>query len=145
VTAIFIPVALRIAQVTRTAPGQLMMPLSFAALMSGMMTLVATPPNLVINSELVRQGADGFGFFSFTPFGLPILLLGIVYMAVARRWLIKAQVDERQAPPRPRMADWIKTYNLGERAHRLRLQRSSPLAGKTLAELDLRGSAGVNI
>lgn len=145
VTAIFIPVALRIAQITRTAPGQLMMPLSFAALISGMMTLVATPPNLVINSELVRQGAEGFGFFSFTPFGLPILLLGIVYMTFARRWLGQTLEDQHQAPPRPRMTDWIKTYELGERAHRLRLQHSSPLAGKTLAELDLRGSAGVNI
>src|SRR5690606_14829837 len=107
VTAIFIPVALRIAQITRTAPGQLMMPLSFAALISGMMTLVATPPNLVINSELVRQGAEGFGFFSFTPFGLPILLLGIVYMTFARRWLGKTLEDQRQAPLRPRMTDWI--------------------------------------
>lgn len=49
------------------------MPLSMAALISGMMTLVATAPNLVVHAELLRQGFDGFGFFSFTPFGLPIL------------------------------------------------------------------------
>src|SRR5215475_251866 len=87
VTAIFIPVALRIAQSTGAPPGRLMMPLSFAALISGMTTLVATAPNLVVNSELVRHGAGGFHFFSFTPFGLPILLAGIVYMLFARRWL----------------------------------------------------------
>ena len=52
VTAIFIPVALRIAQSTGTSPSRLMMPLSFAALISGMTTLVATAPNLVVNSEL---------------------------------------------------------------------------------------------
>src|SRR5262245_53610192 len=69
VTAIFIPVALRIAQSTGTAPSQLMMPLSFGALISGMTTLVATAPNLVVNSELERHGQHGFGFFSFTPFG----------------------------------------------------------------------------
>ncbi len=56
VTAIFIPVALRIAQSTGSSPGRLMMPLSFAALISGMMTLVATAPNLVVNSELERHG-----------------------------------------------------------------------------------------
>src|SRR5215510_3929946 len=64
VVAIFIPVALRIAQTTGTAPSRLMMPLSVAALISGMMTLVATAPNLVINSQLVRYGmVDGFHFF----------------------------------------------------------------------------------
>src|SRR5262249_19019478 len=94
VTAIFIPVALRIAQSTGTSPGRLMMPLSVAALISGMTTLVATAPNLVVNSELVhyleRKGEKnptGFHFFSFTPFGVPILVLGIVYMFFARRWL----------------------------------------------------------
>ena len=89
VTAIFIPVALRISQSTGIGPGRLMMPISFAALISGMTTLVATAPNLVVNSELERHGIDGFRFFSFTPFGLPILALGIVYMTFARRWLIR--------------------------------------------------------
>jgi di/tricarboxylate transporter len=80
VVAIFIPVVLRISKNRGTAPSRLMMPLSFAALISGMLTLVATAPNLVVNAELIRQGAQGFGFFSFTPFGLPLLALGIVYM-----------------------------------------------------------------
>src|SRR5499425_1376492 len=81
VVAIFIPVALRIAQSTSTAPSRLMMPLPAAALISGMLTLVATAPNLVVNSQLVRYGmVDGFHFFSFTPFGAPVLILGIIYM-----------------------------------------------------------------
>ena len=61
-----------------------MMPMAYAALISGMMTLVATSPNLVINYELIRHDAEGFSFFSFTPFGVPILLLSIVYMHFAR-------------------------------------------------------------
>jgi di/tricarboxylate transporter len=89
VIAIFIPVALRIAKAPACRPSRLMMPMSVAALISGMMTLVGTAPNLVVNSELVRGGADGFHFFSFTPFGVPILPLGIVYMLFARRWLSK--------------------------------------------------------
>ena len=70
------------------------MPLSVAALISGMTTLVATAPNLVVNSELERHGVPGFSFFSFTPFGLPILVLGIIYMIFARRWL-RAGGEER--------------------------------------------------
>ena len=57
VVAIFIPVVLRISQNRGMAPSRLMMPLSFAALISGMLTLVATAPNLVVNAELIRQGA----------------------------------------------------------------------------------------
>jgi len=56
ITAIFIPVAFRISQSTGIGAGRLMMPLSFAALISGMLTLVATAPNLVVNSELERHG-----------------------------------------------------------------------------------------
>ena len=129
VVAIFIPITLRIAQNTGTAPSRLMMPLSVAALISGMMTLVATAPNLVVNSELVRQGFAGFGFFSFTPFGLPVLVLGIAYMLFARRWL--AVSGGTGGPERPSMTDWIERYDLAGREHRLRVTSRSPLLGKT--------------
>jgi di/tricarboxylate transporter len=145
VTAIFIPVALRIAQSTGTAPGRLMMPLSFAALISGMMTLVATAPNLVVNSELVRQGWQGFRFFSFTPFGVPVLALGILYMTFARRWLPGADGPAGGASGRPSLADWIEEYKLAGRDHRVRVTDRSPLAGKTLEELRLRDTSGANL
>lgn len=48
----------------QTSPSRLMMPLSFAGLISGMMTLVATPPNTVVNSELLREGLHGFNFLA---------------------------------------------------------------------------------
>jgi di/tricarboxylate transporter len=144
VVAIFIPVVLRICQNTGTAPSQLMMPLSFAALISGMLTLVATAPNLVVNAELVREGSAGFRFFSFTPFGLPLLLLGIVYMLFARRWL--AATSEGAATDRPRatLRRWIDQYRLADREHRVRVPRGSALIGKRLEELGLR-AAGVTL
>src|SRR6516165_1290212 len=143
VTAIFIPVALRITRSTGIGPGRLMMPLSFAALISGMMTLVATAPNLVVNSELERHGVQGFRFFSFTPFGVPVLLLGIVYMCFARRWL-PAATDLKKSD-HASFADWIDEYNLADRERRLRIMDGSPLTGKTLEELNLRCTSGVNI
>lgn len=63
VVAIFIPVVLSVAARMKTSPGRLMMPLGFAGLISGLMTLVATPPNMVVNSELVREGLPSFQFF----------------------------------------------------------------------------------
>jgi di/tricarboxylate transporter len=143
VTAIFIPVALRIAASTGISPSRLMMPISFAALISGMMTLVATAPNLVVNSELERHGVEGFRFFSFTPFGLPVLVLGIAYMCFARRWL-PASVDLKKSV-RASFSSWIDEYKLADRESRLRIMNGSPLAGESLEKLNLRGTSGANI
>jgi di/tricarboxylate transporter len=146
VVAIFIPVALRISQITGAAPSKLMMPISMAALISGMMTLVATAPNLVINSELIRGGSEGFGFFSFTPFGLPILILGIFYMLFARRWLSAKSPNTGGNPNRQvSLMDWIEKYQLKNRELRVRVKPGSSLIGKTLQEVNLRGDSGINI
>ncbi len=143
VVAIFIPVVLRISQNRGTAPNRLMMPLSFAALISGMLTLVATAPNLVVNAELIRQGAKGFGFFSFTPFGLPLLALGIVYMLFARR-LLASRTGPPAVADRPGLQRWIEQYGLADREKRGHIGIGSPLVGTRLDELPLR-SAGVNV
>jgi di/tricarboxylate transporter len=146
VVAIFIPIVLRIARNTGIPASQLFMPLSVAALVSGMMTLVGTPPNLVVHGELVRSGHPGFGFFSFTPFGVPMLALAIGYMLLARRWLRRPAVDATPAADaRPRMSAWIEAYALAGREHRLRVTPGSALAGRTLQALDLRASDGINV
>lgn len=144
VVAIFIPIVLRVARMTGANPARLMMPLSVAALISGMMTLVATAPNLVVNGELVRQGHEGFGFFAFTPFGLPVLVLAIGYMLVARRSLGGPQAPQA-ADGLPTAASWVEEYALAQREVRLRVGPGSPWRGKRLDELALRSSEGINI
>jgi di/tricarboxylate transporter len=145
VIAIFIPVALRIAQSTGMAASRLMMPMSMAALISGMMTLVGTAPNLVVNSELVRQGAEGFHFFSLTPFGAPILVLGILYMLFARRWLSSKTVGESKTSHRPSLRDWVEEYKLANREHRVRVTSASSLIGQTIGEVEMRSTSGASI
>lgn len=145
VVAIFIPVALRISQSTGAAASQLMMPISMAALISGMMTLVATAPNLVVNSELVRSGSEGFSFFSFTPFGVPILVLGIAYMLFARRWLAPKTSGGSGEVRLVNLLDWIGKYQLADREFRVRVKAESSLVGKTLAEANMRDNSGINV
>ncbi len=146
VVAIFIPVVLSVAARMKTAPGRLMMPLSFAGLISGMMTLVATPPNMVVNSELVREGIRGFGFFGVTPIGMLVLVLGVGYMLLARRWLGVASPDSRKESwQRRTFRDLIRDYKLTGRARRLALRRGSPLVGRSLDELHLRARYGANV
>lgn len=130
VVAIFIPVVLRICTNTGLPPGKLMMPLSVAALVSGMLTLVATAPNLVVNAELIRQGSAGFAFFSFTPFGLPILILAVLYMLAARRFLPAGPADTAPGPAAPTLRDWVTRYNLAARSYRVRIAPGSPLIGE---------------
>ncbi|MCW3148529.1 SLC13 family permease [Stutzerimonas stutzeri] len=144
VVAIFIPVVLGIAARMQLAPRRLLMPLAFAGLISGMLTLVATPPNMVVHSELRRAGLDGFAFFDFAPIGLAILLLGIGYMLVARRWLGSR---DRQQPSLPRLtiADLARAYHLGERERRLQVKPGSILANRVLDELQLRKQYGINV
>ncbi|CAI1494518.1 Uncharacterized conserved protein [Serratia quinivorans] len=146
VVAIFIPVVLSVAARMKIPPGRLMMPLSFAGLISGMMTLVATPPNMVVNSELVREGIGGFGFFAVTPVGLAVLVLGVGYMLVARRWLGNDDGDKtRETWQRRTFRDLIRDYKLTGRARRLALRSGSPLVGHSLDELHLRARYGANV
>ncbi|MGY4750813.1 SLC13 family permease [Pannonibacter sp. Q-1] len=143
VVAIFIPIVLRIARKARIPAGRLMMPLSMAALISGMMTLVATAPNLVIHAELIRQGHEGFSFFAFTPFGVPVLLLAVLYMLAARRFLSPGETAEVSG--RAALRSWVEDYAIGGREHRLQVMPGSGLTGRRLDTLDLRASAGINI
>ena len=146
VVAIFIPVVLSVSMRMKTSPSRLMMPLSFAGLISGMMTLVATPPNLVINSELLREGLEGFHFFSVTPLGLVILLLGIVYMLVMRGALTSGSKDEgADAWRRRTFRELIKEYRLTGRARRLAIRPGSPMIGQRLDDLKLRERYGANV
>ncbi|HEY1026002.1 MAG TPA: SLC13 family permease [Pseudomonas sp.] len=145
VVAIFIPVALGVAARLRISPARLMMPLAFAGLISGMLTLVATAPNLVIHAELRRAGLEGFGFFSMTPVGLAILVLGIGYMLLTRRWLQHGDAQGESAAPRLTLTDLAQAYNLEERERRLRVQGNSPLANQPLNELELRRQYGINV
>ena len=145
IVAIFIPVVLAICSGMGISPKRLMMPLSVAGLISGMMTLIATPPNLVAHSELVKAGFEGFNFFSFTPIGSAVLVLGIGYMLVARRWLDNGENVSSERSSRSSMQQFIDEYQLAGRAKMVVITANSILIGKTINELNLRDEYGLNI
>ncbi|AJE46254.1 SLC13 family permease [Celeribacter indicus] len=145
VVAIFVPIVLRIARTAHLSPGRLMMPLSMAALISGMLTLVATPPNMVLNAELIRQGHDGFGFFAFSVFGLPVLALAILYMLAMRRRLAPAAGPAEARAHRPHIADLLETYALTERVARLAIPAASDFVGQRLDTLGLHARLGITL
>jgi di/tricarboxylate transporter len=146
VVAIFIPVVLGIAGRLGIGPGRLMMPLAFAALLSGLLTLIATPPNLIVNDALRSAGLKPFGFLGITPIGLLALGVGIIYMRVVGSRLLPAN-----APPtgtagrRQTLQELGESYDLIGQLHRLRVEPDSPLAGQTVAEAQLRSRHGVTL
>lgn len=145
VVAIFIPVVLFVAEARKISPGRLMMPLSFAGLISGMLTLVGTAPNLVADSALRHAGFPGFSFFSFTPFGIAILASGILYLLIARRWLNRVAAGSPPRAPRRHLIDFVRDYDLAAHEHRLRILPGSPLAGQTLREVNARARGNANV
>lgn len=146
IVAIFIPVVLAICSGMGISPRRLMMPLSVAGLISGMMTLIATPPNLVAHSELVKAGFDGFNFFSFTPIGVIVLVLGIGYMLLARRWLDNGEKNNVQGKmPNFSMSHLIEEYQLKGRAKMLLVEPDSECIGKSIGQLNLRIEYGLNV
>lgn len=145
IVAIFIPVVLAICSGMGISPKRMMMPLSVAGLISGMMTLIATPPNLVAHSEWVKSGGEGFGFFSFTPIGVSVLLLGIGYMIFARRWLDNGESVVVSEKSRSSMTKLIEEYQLQGNARMVLIEAGSSLIGKKIYDLNLRSEMGLNI
>ncbi|MNX63921.1 Citrate transporter [compost metagenome] len=130
VVAIFIPIVLRISRKSGMASRRILMPMGVAASISGMLTLVATTPNLVLNSALGYAGYTGFRFFDFTPIGAVVLAGGIAYMLFARRLIDAGQSPHRTN--RPSLGDWAAKYSLQNRAYRLLIAENSDLVGRQL-------------
>jgi len=145
VVAIFIPVVLGLTARLGIGPGRLMMPMAFAALLSGLLTLIATPPNLVVNDALLNAGLHPFGFFGVTPIGLLVLALGIGYMAIIGSRLLPTTVPISTAGYRKTLRELGESYQLMGQLHRLRIAADSSLAGQTVAEAQLRTRYGITL
>ena len=146
IVAIFIPIALSVAAKTGVARSRLMMPLSVAALISGMMTLIATAPNLIAADALQNEGFEPFSFFDFTPIGLAVLAVGTLYMLVVGRRLLDPGESEGAGAQRGQsIGELAEAFGLLGKERRLQVPRGSPLVGQTVAELELRSRHGVNL
>lgn len=146
VVAIFIPIVLRIAAETNLKASRLLMPMSYAALISGMLTLIATAPNLVVHEELKAAGYDGFGFFAFSPVGFAVLGIAVVYvLVIAGRMLGKNADEATQANQGRSIREIWHDFQVGESIFLLRVEADSPLVGQTLSESELDNRFGLRV
>ena len=145
--AIMIPIVVSMAMSVKMNPGRLLMPLAFASSMSGMMTLIGTPPNLVINAELVKNGFEGLGFFTFLPVGLICAVVGaLLLLPLSKRYLSKqGPLSGTSASSGKSLKTLVKEYGIANSLHRVQVVPGSPLVGKMIGELDIRRNYGLNI
>ncbi|MGE4298451.1 MAG: SLC13 family permease [Desulfovibrionaceae bacterium] len=114
-TVVAIPMILGMCATSGIRPGKILMPVAFASSLGGTITLVGTPPNGLVNSVLGKMGPAGiqpFGFFEFAKFGVPLLLVGVLYYAlIGKKFLPNSVVEcspeeEAAKPKRPEKMFW---------------------------------------
>jgi di/tricarboxylate transporter len=144
--AIFIPVALNLAAKLGVPVARLLLPMAYAGSLGGMLTLIGTPPNLAVSTELTRAGMEPFNFFSFTPIGLLILVVSIGFIVLLGPLLLPRERDDgSQDKGRLTLSDLVNHYQLGGTAHLFLIEPNCPLAGTTLAQALLRTRFGLTV
>jgi di/tricarboxylate transporter len=143
VAALMLPVVVDVARRTRIPASRLLMPLAYSTLLGGLMTLIGTPPNLLISESLAQGGYAPFELFDFTPMGSAIMITGVLFVALIGRLLLPKKRGERDKHVSQRS---LRTrYKLHERTFLLRVPRDSILVGKTLSESRIGTSTGLII
>jgi len=141
VAVLLLPVAIQVARRGGVPPSRVLMPLAHGTLLGGLMTLIGTPPNLLISNLLRDATGAGFAFFDFAWIGLPILLVGTAFVALLGRHLLPRTDTTRGTEGH----DLRNLYGLQERIMVWRLPSDSVLAGRTLAESGLAAAAGLMV
>ncbi|KAA3691172.1 SLC13 family permease [Bacteroides salyersiae] len=144
--ALMLPIVVSLAVSAGMNPSRLLMPLAFASSMGGMMTLIGTPPNLVIQNALTSAGFEPLSFFSFLPVGLICVTIGTLVLMPLTKWFLskKGKKQEVNASGKS-LNQLVKEYGLSSNLFRLRADMSSLLVGKTIIDLDVRRKYGLNI
>ena len=146
VVAIFIPIILRISEKTGAFASRLLLPMSYAALISGMLTLIASPPNLVVSDELKAAGYTPLGFFSFSLVGVAVLAVAVAYIILIGPKLLpmKERADAQKRPDKS-IAELWNVYRAGEVVQALRITPESQVLHGRLADLSLGTRYGIRV
>jgi di/tricarboxylate transporter len=123
--AMLLPAVVGISRKTKVPVSKLLIPLAFASLLGGKMTLIGTPANILATGILAERGLPTFGFFEFTPMGVVVLTTGILYMVL---------IGKRFLPIREGIKGKEDIDQLREYVTEVRVSTASPLNGKTLLE-----------
>ena len=155
--ALMMPIIMSIAAGSGMQSSRFLMPLAFAGSLGGMLTLIGTPPNLVIDEVLTEGGYQPLAFFSFFPVGIIVIAIGIiVLMPLSKIFLSKKQSGKKKKQGKS-LDDLVDEYQLLDNLHRYIVPSRRPFAaidengeqmdivGKTLKDLSIQKKYGVSI
>ena len=113
--------------------------------MGGMLTLIGTPPNLIVRDALVGAGFEPLGFFSFTPIGIVCIVVGTVLLLPLSRRFLKGRIASASTRSGKSLQQLTEEYKLAQDLHCLQISENSSMVGHTLKELDVRRHYGITI
>ena len=137
IVAIFMPVTIRLAHRYQISPSKMLIPLSYAAILGGTLTLVGTSTNLLVNSIYMSyEGVEPLGMFEFFKYGIIILIIGTIYLLIVAPKLI---------PSRTVTSSLTKSYHLGGYLTEMRIKKESPLVGKSCLDRSINHNYDVTV
>lgn len=144
--AIMMPIIMSMAASSGIRSSRLLMPVAFAGSLGGMLTLIGTPPNLVISETLEEHGFAPLGFFTFLPIGLIVIALGIAVLLPMSLLLIKKKGKHHKGTGGKTLNDLAEQYQLHDNLYKLRVgYKNNGLAGMCVQQLDLQNRYGLTI
>lgn len=145
--ALMLPIVVSMAAGSNMSASRFLMPLAFASSMGGMMTLIGTPPNLVISEVWEEAGHEPLSFFTFLPGGLICVAVGTLLLIPLSKWFLESKGSHRDSDRRSNksLAQLVEEYGLKADLYRLVVPDRSGVVGQSLAQLDLRRRFGVDV
>ena len=141
-TVLFLPAMMRISKRTGIPASRLLMPLGFAAILGGTLSLVGSGPLIILNDLVKRGGDTGFGLFSVTPVGAALVAAGIIYFFIFGRILLPSGgVEETRSPQR----ELVETWQLPTSINACKIPEWSPIIGDTCEDIGIWSNYQINI
>ncbi|GGO03153.1 MULTISPECIES: SLC13 family permease [Haloarcula] len=122
--AILLPMVTEIAHKGKTSPSKLLLPLSYASMFGGMLTLIGTSTNILASQLSAELLGHPFGMFEFTQLGIVVTVVGTVYLMTVGRWLVPGRIEARE--------DLTDEFEMGEYLTEVVVREDSPIVGQTV-------------
>ena len=145
--ALMLPIVVSLAARARMNVSRLLIPLAFSSSLGGMLTLIGTPPNLVIQETLVEAGYEPLSFFSFAPVGVICIAVGMVVLLPLSQWFLgkKSSSDGHGSRKSKSLHELVREYHLTDNLVKVKVDADSLACGKTVSELDIHNRYALTV
>ena len=145
--AVMMPIVVSMAAAAGTSARRLLMPLAFASSMGGMMTLIGTPPNLIVSDTLQNAGYEPLSFFSFLPVGIVTLAVGVLgLLPLTKIFLAPKESGKKKKDSGKSLDDLVGEYGLTNNLFRVHIKdEASEAIGKSISDLNIYQNYHINV